>query len=78
MNSVVDFPIALSETSSAPLPQVYEAARAALAALDSIDECKSWADTAADLLNERSIASPGGGRWHATSVLKAARRLGFR
>ena len=33
---------------------------------------------AADLLNERGIASPGDCRWHATSVLKAARRLGLR
>jgi DNA invertase Pin-like site-specific DNA recombinase len=29
---------------------------------------------ASDLLNERGIASPGGGRWHAPSLLKAARR----
>jgi hypothetical protein len=33
---------------------------------------------APDLLNERGIASPGGGRWHAPSLLKAARRLGLR
>jgi DNA invertase Pin-like site-specific DNA recombinase len=33
---------------------------------------------AADLLNEDGIASPGNGRWHAMSVLKAARRLGLR
>jgi DNA invertase Pin-like site-specific DNA recombinase len=33
---------------------------------------------ASDLLNERGIASPGGGRWHAPSLLKAARRLGIR
>ncbi len=33
---------------------------------------------ATDLLNERGIASPGGGRWHAPSLLKAARRLGLR
>jgi DNA invertase Pin-like site-specific DNA recombinase len=33
---------------------------------------------AADLLNERGIASPGGGRWHAPSLLKAAVRLGLR
>jgi DNA invertase Pin-like site-specific DNA recombinase len=34
--------------------------------------------TASDLLNNRGIASPGGGRWHAPSLLKAARRLGLR
>jgi len=33
---------------------------------------------AADLLNKRGVASPGGGRWHAPSLLKAARRLGLR
>lgn len=33
---------------------------------------------ASELLNERNIASPGGGRWHAPSLLKAARRLGLR
>lgn len=32
---------------------------------------------AAELLNDRGIASPGGGRWHAPSLLKAARRLGL-
>ena len=34
--------------------------------------------TAAGLLNDRGIASPGGGQWHAPSLLKAARRLGLR
>jgi hypothetical protein len=34
--------------------------------------------TACDLLNERGIASTGGGRWHAPSLLKAAKRLGLR
>jgi DNA invertase Pin-like site-specific DNA recombinase len=33
---------------------------------------------ASELLNERGIASPGGGHWHAPSLLKAARRLGLR
>jgi hypothetical protein len=33
---------------------------------------------AAESLNERGIASPGGGRWHAPSLLKAARRLALR
>lgn len=34
--------------------------------------------TACDLLNERGIASTGGGRWHAPSLLKAAKRLNLR
>jgi DNA invertase Pin-like site-specific DNA recombinase len=33
---------------------------------------------AAELLNARGIESPRGGRWHAPSLLKAARRLGLR
>jgi DNA invertase Pin-like site-specific DNA recombinase len=32
---------------------------------------------AAEALNTRGIESPGGGRWHAPSLLKAARRLGL-
>ncbi len=33
---------------------------------------------AAEWLNERKVASPGGGQWYAPSILKAARRLGLR
>jgi DNA invertase Pin-like site-specific DNA recombinase len=33
---------------------------------------------AAEWLNERGIASPRGGRWHAPSLLRAARRLKLR
>lgn len=33
---------------------------------------------AAEALNERGIASPRGGRWHAPSLLKAAKRLKLR
>jgi DNA invertase Pin-like site-specific DNA recombinase len=33
---------------------------------------------AAEALNERGIGSPLGGRWHAPSLLKAAKRLGLR
>jgi len=33
---------------------------------------------ASNLLNERGIASPAGGRWHAPSLLIAARRLKLR
>jgi DNA invertase Pin-like site-specific DNA recombinase len=33
---------------------------------------------AAELLNTKSIASPGGGRWTASNLLTAARRLGLR
>jgi len=34
--------------------------------------------TAATWLNDRGIKSPGGGNWHAPSLLKAAVRLGLR
>ena len=33
---------------------------------------------ASEWLNDCRITSPGGGRWHAPSLLKAARRLGLR
>ena len=33
---------------------------------------------ASELLNERNVAAPAGGRWHAPSLLIAARRLGLR
>jgi DNA invertase Pin-like site-specific DNA recombinase len=33
---------------------------------------------AAERLNELNVPSPGGGLWHAPTVLKAARRLGLR
>jgi hypothetical protein len=35
-------------------------------------------DQPGELLNERGVESRGGGRWHAPSLLKAARRLGIR
>jgi DNA invertase Pin-like site-specific DNA recombinase len=44
---------------------------------DALEGGRSLRDAAA-WLNERGIESPGGGRWHAPSVLKAARRLGLR
>jgi DNA invertase Pin-like site-specific DNA recombinase len=34
--------------------------------------------TAADWLNARGVKSPGGGKWHAPSLLKAVVRLGLR
>lgn len=43
----------------------------ALAAAGSLRKAAAW-------LNERNITSPLGGRWHAPSLLKAAKRLGLR
>jgi DNA invertase Pin-like site-specific DNA recombinase len=44
---------------------------------DSLAESRSLRD-AAIWLNDRGIKSPRGGRWHAPSLLKAAKRLGMR
>jgi DNA invertase Pin-like site-specific DNA recombinase len=48
-----------------------------LSIADSFREGRSLR-AAAEWLNERNVASPGGGRWHAPSLLKAATRLGLR
>ena len=48
-----------------------------LSIADSLREGRSLRAAAA-WLNERNVASPGGGRWHAPSLLKAAHRLGLR
>jgi hypothetical protein len=34
--------------------------------------------SAAEWLNERGVESPGGAKWHAPSLLNAARRLGLK
>jgi len=78
MNSVVAFPAApLSDISSAPLPQVYEAARAALATLDSVDECKTWADKASALASYAKQAKDDSLRVMAVRIqARAERRCG--
>lgn len=48
-----------------------------LSIADSLRDGRSLR-AAANWLNERNVASPGGGRWHAPSLLKAAIRLGLR
>jgi DNA invertase Pin-like site-specific DNA recombinase len=48
-----------------------------LSIADSLREGRSLR-AAAEWLNARSVVSPGGGRWHAPSLLKAAVRLGLR
>jgi DNA invertase Pin-like site-specific DNA recombinase len=48
-----------------------------LSIADSLREDRSLR-LAAEWLNERNVASPAGGRWHAPSLLKAAVRLGLR
>lgn len=44
---------------------------------DALTEGRSLR-AASQWLNDRGVESPGGGRWHAPSLLKAARRLGLR
>lgn len=48
-----------------------------LSIADSLREGRSLR-VAAKWLNERNVASPAGGRWHAPSLLKAAVRLGLK
>lgn len=38
--------LSIIDTSSARLPEVYEAAKTALAECDNVDECKTWSDKA--------------------------------
>jgi DNA invertase Pin-like site-specific DNA recombinase len=62
------------------------AAKAAHARVEALRPNIQWAlgqgkslSNAADLLNgPRGVASPRGGRWHAITLLRAARRLGLR
>jgi hypothetical protein len=77
MNSVVAFPAPLPDTSSAPLPQVHEAAQAALATLDSVDECKTWADKASALASYAKQAKDDSLRVIAVRIqARAERRAG--
>lgn len=77
MSSVVDFPAPLPDISSAPLPQVYEAARAALATLDSVDECKTWANKASALASYAKQAKDDSLRVMAVRIqARAERRAG--
>jgi DNA invertase Pin-like site-specific DNA recombinase len=48
-----------------------------LSVKDALAEGRSLR-AASEWLNSRKIQSPGGGRWYAPSLLKAARRLGLR
>jgi hypothetical protein len=62
MSNLATLPVAIPGDSSAPLPQRYEAARAAIAECDRIDDCKDWADKAAAMatyarqMNDDSLA----------------------
>jgi hypothetical protein len=76
----MDNPAALPATinnSSAPLPQRYEAARAAIAECERIDECKSWSDKAAAMASYARQAKDDSLRVMAVRIqARAERRCG--
>lgn len=64
-------------TSDAPLPQMYEAARVALANCTEVDECQDWADKAAALASYARQADDDTLLNHARRIQgRAVRRAG--
>lgn len=75
MSSVATLPAASG--SGAPLPQRYEAARAAIAECEQIDECKAWSDKAAALASYARQAKDDSLRVMAVRIqARAERRCG--
>jgi hypothetical protein len=73
MNSVVSLPA----KEDAPLPERYEAARAAIAECERIDECKNWSDKAAALASYARQAKDDSLRVMAVRIqARAERRCG--
>ncbi|HMH29047.1 MAG TPA: hypothetical protein VK580_10705 [Steroidobacteraceae bacterium] len=73
MNSVVSLPSKMDS----PLPQKYEAARAAIAECVRLDECKSWSDKAAALASYARQAKDDSLRVMAIRIqARAERRCG--
>lgn len=68
---------AITRASSAPLPKVYEAAKAALAQCTRVDECAEWANKAQALASYARQAKDKSLQAHATRIqARAIRRCG--
>jgi hypothetical protein len=77
MNDTAAMPVTLPDSSAARLPATYEAARAAIAECERIDECKGWSDRAAALASYARQAKDDGLRVMAVRIqARAERRCG--
>jgi hypothetical protein len=77
MSSTATLPATLPDTSAARLPVTYEAARAAIAECERIDECKGWSDRAAALASYARQARDDSLRVMAVRIqARAQRRCG--
>ncbi len=78
MNNLATLPDSRArEDASAPLPQKYEAARAAIAECERIDECKTWSDKAAAMASYARQAKDDSLRVMAVRIqARAERRCG--
>ena len=75
MNNIATFPAPIS--ADAHLPQKYEAARAAIAECERIDECKNWSDKAAAMASYARQAKDDSLRVMAVRIqARAERRCG--
>src|SRR5579859_1412886 len=75
MNNLATLPV--PGDSSAPLPQKYEAAMAAIAECERIDECKDWVDKAAAMASYARQAKDDSLRVMAVRIqARAERRCG--
>ena len=77
MNDAANTPVPTLSNANAPLPQRYEAARAAIAECERIDECKDWSDKAAAMAVYARQAKDDGLRVMAVRIqARAERRCG--
>ncbi len=77
MNNLAALPVSIPGDSSALLPQKYEAARAAIAECERIDECKTWSDKAAAMASYARQAKDDSLRVMAVRIqARAERRCG--
>lgn len=74
MNNLATLPVPTPGDSNAPLPQKYEAARAAIAECERIDECKNWSDKAAAMASYARQAKDDSLRVMAVRIQSRAER----